>query len=106
VAEPNLLFEFAIVALNAPAQLGGVREMISPSGPRSTWPCASAVSRSTLRHPQLCFDEVETGIFTLEFGAQPSWKRQFLPVRKSKNQCANVALSARRREYLVRIATL
>ena len=30
------------------------------------------------RHPQLCFDEVETRIFTLEFGAQPSWKRQSL----------------------------
>jgi hypothetical protein len=26
----------------------------------------------------LCFDEVKTGIFTLEFGAQPSWKRQSL----------------------------
>jgi len=27
VAEPNLLFEFVIVALNAPAQLGGVNEL-------------------------------------------------------------------------------
>jgi hypothetical protein len=31
-----------------------------------------------LRHPLLCFEEIETGIFTLEFGAQPSWKRQCL----------------------------
>ena len=28
VAEPNLLFEFLVVALNAPAQLGGVDELM------------------------------------------------------------------------------
>ena len=39
--------------------------------------CIRGVSLG-FRHPQLCFDEVKTGIFTLEFGAQPSRKRQSL----------------------------
>ena len=45
--------------------------------------CIRCVSFS-FRHPQLCFDEVETGIFTLEFGAQTSRKRQSLTVQVRK----------------------
>ena len=45
--------------------------------------CIRCVSFS-FRHPQLCFDEVETGIFTLEFGAQRAGSGNPSPVRKSE----------------------
>ena len=58
--------------------------------------CIRCVSFS-FRHPQLCFDEVETGIFTLEFSAQTSRKRQSLTsaqVRKINARTSQSRLDA------------
>ena len=58
--------------------------------------CIRGVSLG-FRRAQLSFDEVKTGIFTLEFGAQPSWKRQSLAgaqVRKINARTSQSRLDA------------